>query len=182
MSLHPPHSPQPQAAPEVTSLSAAKPRLLSAAMLAIWVVAICAAGAGAGLLFPPGDWYASLAKPTWNPPSWLFGPAWTTLYVLLGVGAWLVWREPGVERQARRGAWLAFTVHALFNLAWTPIFFGLRQPGLALACISLVWLAALWMTLQFGRVRPLAGYLQIPLLIWVSFAWTLNGTLWLMNR
>ncbi len=163
------------------SLSAPKPRLLSGLALVVWIAAICAAGAGAGLLFPPGDWYQSLAKPTWNPPSWLFGPAWTTLYVLLGIGAWLVWREPGVEPHERRNAWLAFTVHAVLNLAWTPIFFGLRQPGLAFASISLLWLAALWLTLQFGRVRPLAGYLQIPLVLWVSFAWTLNGTLWLMN-
>jgi tryptophan-rich sensory protein len=163
------------------ALSRARPPLQSGLALVAWVVVVCAAGAGAGMLFPPGDWYASLAKPTWNPPSWLFGPAWTLLYVLLGTSAWLVWREPGVPRQERRRAWRAFAVHAVLNLAWTPLFFGLRQPGLAFAEIVLVWIAALWMTIEFGRVRPLAGYLLVPLVLWVSFALTLNGTLWLLN-
>lgn len=158
-----------------------KPRLLSGVTLAVWILAIVAAGAASGLLFPPGEWHEQLAKPTWNPPSWLFWPVWTILYVLLGVGAWLVWREPRVSAEERRGAWMAFTVHAVLNLAWTPLFFGLRQPGLAFLDICLLWLALLWMTLRFGRIRPLAGYLQVPMILWVSFALMLNGTIWLMN-
>ncbi len=158
-----------------------KPRLLSGVTLAVWILAIVVAGAAAGLLFPPGEWYQQLAKPTWNPPSWLFGPVWTVLYVLLGVGAWLVWREPRASAQERRWAWIAFTLHAVLNLAWTPLFFGLRQPGLAFFDICLLWLALLWMTLCFGRIKPLAGYLQVPLVLWVSFALMLNGTIWLMN-
>ena len=135
-----------------------------------------------GVLFAPGAWYESLSKPTWNPPSWLFGPVWTTLYALLGTGAWLVSREPGpVAAEARPRAWLAFAVHAVLNLAWTPLFFGLRSPGWAFADIVLLWVATLWMTLSFGRVRPLAGTLQVPLVAWVSFALVLNGTIWLMN-
>lgn len=158
-----------------------KPRLLSGVTLAVWILAIVAAGAASGLLFPPGEWHEQLAKPTWNPPSWVFWPVWTILYVLLGVGAWLVWREPRVSAEERRGAWMAFTVHAVLNLAWTPLFFGLRQPGLAFLDICLLWLALLWMTLRFGRIRPLAGYLQVPMILWVSFALMLNGTIWLMN-
>ena len=158
-----------------------KPRLLSGVTLAVWILAIVAAGAASGLLFPPGEWHEQLAKPTWNPPSWVFWPVWTILYVLLGVGAWLVWREPPMSAEERRGAWMAFTVHAVLNLAWTPLFFGLRQPGLAFLDICLLWLALLWMTLRFGRIRPLAGYLQVPMILWVSFALMLNGTIWLMN-
>jgi len=158
-----------------------KPRLLSGVALAVWILAIVVAGAAAGLLFPPGDWYQQLAKPTWDPPPWLFGPVWTTLYVLLGIGSWLVWREPGVPAAERRGAWIAFSVHALLNLAWTPLFFGLRHPGIAFIDICLLWMALLWMTLRFGRIKPLAGYLQVPLVLWVSFALLLNGTIWLMN-
>lgn len=160
---------------------AEKPRLLSGVSLGFWVLAIVVAGAAAGMLFPAGEWYQQLAKPTWNPPSWLFGPVWTTLYVLLGIGAWLVWREPGVPADERRGAWIAFTVHAVLNLSWTALFFGLKQPGLAFVGICLLWIALLWMTLRFGRVRPLAGYLQVPMVLWVSFALVLNGTIWLIN-
>ncbi|GAB2489536.1 TspO/MBR family protein [Arenimonas alkanexedens] len=147
-----------------------------------WVVAVVSAGAGVGLLFGPGEWYGTLAKPTWDPPAWLFGPVWTTLYILLGTGAWLVWREPGPRgTPERRQAWWAFAVHAVLNLAWTPLFFGMHAPGWAFVDIVLVWTSALWMVLAFGRVRPLAGSLQIPLVGWVGFALVLNGTIWLMN-
>ena len=166
---------------EGADVSDTKPRMLSGVLLAVWVLAIVVAGAAAGLLFPPGEWYQQLDKPTWNPPSWLFGPVWTTLYVLLGISAWLVWREPGVTAEERRGAWIAFGVHAVLNLSWTALFFGLKQPGLAFIDICLLWIVLLWMTLRFGRVRALAGYLQMPLVLWVSFALVLNGTIWLMN-
>ncbi|KFL36916.1 TspO/MBR family protein [Arenimonas donghaensis] len=153
-----------------------------AAALVAWVVIVVAAGASVGVLFPPGDWYQGLAKPSWNPPSWLFGPVWTTLYILLGVGAWLVRREPGAAADAERpGAWLAFALMAVLNLAWTPLFFGLESPALAFVDISLLWGVLVWMTLRFGRVRPMAGYLQMPMILWVSFALVLNGTIWLIN-
>ncbi len=150
--------------------------------LLAWVVIAVAAGASIGVLFPPGDWYQALEKPPWNPPSWLFGPVWTMLYVLLGVGAWMVAREPGPSPDAARPmAWFAFGLMALLNLAWTPLFFGLQSPALAFLDISLLWGALVWMTLSFGRVRPLAGYLQVPMVLWVSFALVLNGTIWLIN-
>lgn len=153
-----------------------------AAALVAWVVIVVAAGASVGVLFPPGDWYQDLAKPSWTPPSWLFGPMWTTLYILLGIGAWLVRREPGPMADAERPrAWLAFALMATFNLAWTPIFFGLQSPMLAFVDISLLWGVLVWMTLRFGRVRPMAGYLQLPMILWVSLALVLNGTIWLMN-
>jgi tryptophan-rich sensory protein len=147
-----------------------------------WVGVVVAAGASVGVLFSPGAWYEGLAKPTWHPPSWLFGPVWTLLYALLGTGVWLVSREPGPAAEvARPQAWLAFGVQAVLNLAWTPLFFGLRSPAWAFVDIVLLWGAVLWMTLAFGRTRPLAGTLQVPLVAWVSFALVLNGTLWLMN-
>lgn len=172
---------QPSGAAPTSAIAGVKPRLLSGVTLGVWVLAVVAAGAAAGLLFPAGDWHQQLAKPTWNPPSWLFGPVWTTLYVLLGIGAWLVSREPGVPARERRIAWVAFAAHAVLNLAWTPLFFGLQQPGIAFIDICLLWLALVWMTLCFGRIRPLAGYLQVPMVLWVSFALVLNGTIWLMN-
>ncbi len=138
-------------------------------------------GAGMGLLFGPGADFQALQKPTWNPPGWLFGPVWTLLYVLIGASAWLVWRERRVSSSERRTAWMAFALQAVLNLAWTPLFFGLHSPGLAFLDISLLWLAVLWTTVAFGRIRPLAGYLLVPYVLWVSFALVLNGTIWLMN-
>ncbi|WP_374605548.1 TspO/MBR family protein [Arenimonas sp.] len=150
--------------------------------LVAWLVIVLAAGASVGVLFPPGDWYQTLGKPSWNPPAWLFGPVWTALYVLLAIGAWLVAREPGPSADAERPkAWLAFALMAVLNLAWTPLFFGLKSPALAFLDISLLWGMTVWMTLRFGRVRPMAGYLQVPLVLWVSFALVLNGTIWLIN-
>ena len=146
-----------------------------------WVAAVVAAGSSVGVLFGPDAWFDRLAKPTWNPPSWLFAPVWTTLYALLGTSAWLVSREPAVPAGERRTAWILFALHAVLNLAWTPLFFGLHQPALAFVDICLVWLALLATTLSFGRIRPLAGYLLLPQVLWVSFALVLNGTLWLMN-
>jgi tryptophan-rich sensory protein len=162
--------------------SRAPSRLVSVAVLLAFVLLTVAAGAGAGLLFPPGAWFESLAKPTWNPPSWLFGPVWTTLYVMIGTSAWLVWREPGVSASERRGAWGLFAVQAVLNLGWTPLFFGLQAPGLAFLDISLLWMVLVWMTVRFGKIRSLAGYLLIPYVLWVSFALVLNGTIWLMNN
>lgn len=139
-------------------------------------------GAGVGALFGPDVPYQALQKPTWNPPGWLFGPVWTVLYALIGTSAWLVWRERRVSAGDRRVAWTAFGVQAALNLAWSPIFFGLGSPGLAFLDISLLWLAVLWTTVAFGRIRPLAGSLLVPYVLWVSFALILNGTIWLMNR
>ena len=137
---------------------------------------------GGGLLTKIDEWYYELKKPSWQPPNWLFGPVWTALYVLLAVGAWLVSREPGPSADAERPkAWLAFGLMAALNLAWTPLFFGLQSPALAFVDISLLWGVLVWMTLRFGRVRPLAGYLQVPMVLWVSFALVLNGTIWLIN-
>ena len=88
---------------------------------------------------------------------------------LLAVGAWLVSREPGPSADAERPkAWLAFGLMAALNLAWTPLFFGLQSPALAFVDISLLWGALVWMTLRFGRVRPLAGYLQVPMVLWTA--------------
>jgi tryptophan-rich sensory protein len=151
------------------------------ATLALWILATVTAGVAVGLAFPPDGWFASLVKPTWHPPSWLFAPVWAALYVLLGIAAWLVAREPNVAADERGVAWVAFAVQAVLNLAWTPLFFGLHSPGAAFVDICLLWPAVLWMTMRFGRISPLAGYLMGPYVLWTSFALVLNGTIWLMN-
>lgn len=151
------------------------------AQLVGWIALVLGLGSGIGLLFGPGDWFVTLLKPTWNPPGWLFGPVWTLLYVLMGLSVWLLRRQPGVPRIALMQAMRLFWLQLLLNLLWTPIFFGLHRPGWAFAEICLLWIAALWTAIAFGKIRALAGYLLVPYLLWVSFALVLNGTIWLMN-
>lgn len=146
--------------------------------LAIWVALPLLIGAGVGGLFQPGPWYDELAKPSWNPPSWVFGPVWTALYVLMGVAAWLVWDRHG---RSARGALTLFVVQLLFNAAWSAIFFGLQSPGLAFAEILVLWALIVATTVAFWRLRAVAGGLMLPYLAWVSFAAVLNFTIWRLN-
>lgn len=124
----------------------------------------------------PGAWYAALNKPVWNPPSWLFGPAWTLLYTLMAVAAWLIWKRVGFSRPLG-----LYFVQLALNAAWTPIFFGAHQLGWALIEIFIMWIMILLTLLSFRRVNPTAGWLFIPYLAWVSFASFLNFTLWRLN-
>ncbi len=129
-----------------------------------------------GVTSMPGEWYAGLNKPLWNPPAWLFGPAWTTLYTLMAIAAWLVWKRVGFTR-----ALGFYFVQLILNAAWTPIFFGAHAMGWALFEISIMWIAILLTLLSFLRVQKTAGLLLVPYLAWVSFATFLNFTLWRLN-
>lgn len=146
--------------------------------LALWLAASLAAGF-VGSQFMPGDWYASLTKPPWNPPGWVFAPVWTTLYMLMGIAAWLVWRRAGFA-----GARLAlglFTVQLVLNGLWSYIFFGIQRPGLALVEIIALWFAILATSFSFRKIHATAGVLFLPYLLWVTFAAALNLTLWRLN-
>ncbi len=120
-------------------------------------------------------WYPSLNKPSFNPPGWIFGPVWTTLYVMMGVASWRVWRKG--ERQAL--SW--YGIQLALNLLWSVLFFGLRQPGAALVEIVVLWAAILVTAVKFARVDTLAGVLMVPYQLWVSFAAILNGAIWWLN-
>lgn len=115
----------------------------------------------------------------WNPPAWVFGPVWTTLYVLLAVAAWLVWMPEDGKSSAVR--MMLFGFQLLLNVAWSWIFFRLHQPGWSFAEILLLWLAILATTVAFFRRSKFAGGLMLPYLAWVSFACVLNVTIWRMN-
>jgi len=137
---------------------------------------ICYAAAGIGAIFTTpavqGNWYAELYRPPWTPPNWVFGPVWTLLYTMMAIAAWLVWRKRGV-----RGAsipLLLFGVQLALNVLWSVIFFGLRLPVLAAGEIVLLWLAILATLIAFWRVTPIAGWLMLPYLLWVTYASTLN--------
>jgi benzodiazapine receptor len=144
-------------------------------MLGVFIIAVVAVSVLGGLATAdaiPG-WYATLAKPSWTPPNWVFGPAWTTLYVLMAVAAWLVWRRRRLVEV--RGALLAWWVQLALNLLWTMLFFGLRQPVWGLIEIVALWIAIAITIALFHRVRPLAALLLVPYIAWVSFAISLNA-------
>lgn len=128
-----------------------------------------------------GDWYGSLQQPAVAPPNWVFGPVWTTLFALVGVALWLVWRRTPSRPGAARLAGGVFAVHWLFNLGWSAVFFWQRAIGPALAVI-LVLLGFVGATAwAFARVDRRAGLLLVPYLLWVSFATYLNYQFWVLN-
>jgi tryptophan-rich sensory protein len=127
----------------------------------------------------PG-WYATLQKPSFNPPNWLFGPVWTALYIMMGVAFYLVWRNP--PSAARGKALSAFLVQFALNCAWTPVFFSLHQLGAALVVIVLMWLAILRTIFLFAPFSKTASWLMVPYISWVSFATLLNAAIWWLNK
>ena len=146
--------------------------------LCVWI-ALCFLAPAVGAFSPPDEWYRTLAKPTWNPSGWVFGPVWMVLYTMMAVSAWLVWQRGGITKQQKPLS--AFMVQLIFNAAWTPLFFGVQRPDLAFIDIILLWLSILVTIILFYQVRRLAAWLLIPYLAWVSFAAVLNATLWNMN-
>ena len=137
-------------------------------------------GLGAWATTPeiPG-WYRTLVKPSWNPPDWVFGPVWTTLYVMMGGAAWLIWNRGGV-RQQRRALGL-FAVQLALNAAWSWIFFNRHWLGWAAVEIVCLWIAIAVTTWAFFHRSRAAGWLMMPYLAWVSFAVALNIAIWQLN-
>ena len=127
------------------------------------------------------EWYPTLVKPAFTPPSWLFGPVWTLLYLLMGFAAFLVWQW-GLDADGVRIALVAFLIQLALNGLWSLLFFGLRAPGAAFVDIILLWLAIAVTTWLFWRVVHVAAIFLLPYLAWVTFAAVLNGSLWALNR
>ena len=125
-------------------------------------------------------WYPTIKKPSWNPPNWLFAPVWTVLYISMAVAAWMVWEK--VPGALSRGPMLAFALQLLLNVAWSAIFFGLRDIRLAFKEIIILWAAILVTIASFWTVYPLAAMVLIPYALWVSFAAFLNYKICRMNR
>lgn len=155
----------------------------SAFVLLAFVV-VCFAAAGLGSLFTtpqvvPGGWYDALDKPFFTPPSWLFGPVWTVLYLAMAVSGWLVWRRRGFSGAS--AAMALFFVQLALNLGWSVVFFGLEAPELGLIEILVLWTAILLTLLAFRRVSRPAALLLVPYLAWVTFAALLNAGIWLLN-
>ena len=149
-------------------------------IVSIAVCFLAAAIGGFATTSSVGGWYAAINKPTWNPPAWIFGPVWSMLYLMMGVSAWLVWKNSGFQNS--RLALGAFVFQLLLNVIWSVLFFGLRQPGWAFVEIIALWIAiAVTISLFYGHSKLAAGLL-VPYLLWVTFAAGLNFTIWSMNR
>lgn len=145
-----------------------------------WIIVCLGAGAaGAATTASEIDgWYGTLEKPTWNPPNWVFGPVWTTLYLMMSVSAWLVWKSP--QRKSLMPLYL-FIGQLVLNVAWSWVFFGLHEPGWAFLEIVFLWLAIVATIISFTRCSPIAAIIMLPYLAWVTFASFLNFSIWQMN-
>jgi len=150
---------------------------LAIGVAAIWGIAVAGLGAWLTDLTP---WYRALRKPSWQPPDWLFGPAWTTILTLASVSLWMFWTE--APSDGRRALVLAlFAANGVLNILWSPLFFRLRRPDLALMEVPILWLSILAPMAILGPIGATPSLLLLPYLVWVSFAAFLNWTIVKLN-
>jgi translocator protein len=167
--------------PKLPIMNALNPKHRSwPCLAALLVVCFGAAGIGGAITHPHiASWYATLTKPAWTPPAWLFGPVWSFLYLTMAIAAWLVWLHSDFCRLLTPMA--LFGIQLLLNVAWSWLFFGCHNPGLAFLDLVLLWTFILLTTVSFWRRSTPAGILMTPYLAWVSFAGVLNFAIWRMN-
>lgn len=141
-----------------------------------FIVLVLGGGTLIGFLTLPGEWYAGLAKPFFNPPNWIFGPAWSALYVLIGIAGWRVWLldSGGVAMRV-------WSAQLVLNFLWSPTFFGLQQTGLALLIIVALLIAILGFMATARKSDHVAAWLFAPYAAWVAFATLLNASIWWLN-
>jgi len=128
------------------------------------------------------EWFPTIEKPFFNPPNWVFMPVWTLLYILMAIAAGLVWDKVKEQNEAVKKALGFFLIQLTLNAIWSYLFFGLKNPMLALIEIVLLWLMIYETYLKFTKINKTAAYLLIPYLAWVSFATVLNASIWWLNR
>jgi tryptophan-rich sensory protein len=126
----------------------------------------------------PG-WYQTIQKPSWNPPNWVFGPVWTTLYALMGIAMYLIWTQPRSEQRQR--ALHLNAAQLILNFFWSLIFFNLHAIGWALIEIIILWVVIVQTMFAYDRVYKPAAWLLLPYIVWVTFATILNGAIWWLN-
>lgn len=126
------------------------------------------------------SWYVELIKPVINPPGWIFGPVWTALYLLMGIAAYLVWKN-GWEKSDVRVALGVFGVQLILNATWSIVFFGLQSPGPALIELISLWFAIVATIIAFSKISRQAAWLLAPYIVWVTFAAYLNYSIWILN-
>jgi translocator protein len=126
-------------------------------------------------------WYAAANKPSFNPPNWIFAPVWTTLYILMGIALYLVWKSTHAITAVKQTAIILFVVQLMLNFFWSIIFFKLQLTGWALVEIIAMWVAILLTILWFRKISSTAAWLLVPYICWVSFATVLNYSIWRLN-
>jgi tryptophan-rich sensory protein len=145
---------------------------------------ICQVAGGVGSIFTMpaiSTWYATLQKPAFNPPNWIFGPVWTLLFLLMGVALYLVWSKSN-EQKGRNKAIIFFSVQLIFNIVWSFAFFYLQNPLAGLIEIIILWIFIILTIIYFYKISKTAAYLLIPYILWVSFAAVLNYFLYILNK
>lgn len=156
--------------------------MTNAIKLIISIAIPLAIGATSGFFTVTGveSWYQTINKPSWNPPSWIFGPVWTSLYVMMGIALYLVWKSDS-SSILKKTAIILFAVQLLLNFFWSFIFFNQQQIGWALAEMLIMWVLILLTIFAFANVSKTAAWLLVPYIAWVSFAAILNFTIWKLN-
>jgi tryptophan-rich sensory protein len=147
-------------------------------------IVICEGAGGIGAIFTTpaiSTWYAGLQKPFFTPPNSVFAPVWLTLYLLMAIAAFLIWRK-GLNTQSAKPALILFLVQLALNVLWSVVFFGLKSPLGGVILILLLWIAILLTIIRFFKISPPAGGLLIPYIVWVSIAANLNVWVWILNR
>jgi translocator protein len=158
-------------------------QIMKKTIIGIIISIIIAQSAGlVGSFFTiPGieNWYSYLEKPSFNPPGWLFAPAWITLYTLMGIAAFFIWKKR--KEVKAQDALFFYGAQLVLNALWSVIFFGLKSPSLAFLDIVFLWLLILATMVKFYRIEKAAGFLLVPYFLWVSFASVLNFFIWQLN-
>jgi len=149
-------------------------------MVSLFVPLYCGLFGGLATASSVNTWYASLNKPFFTPPNWIFGPVWSIIYVLMGISMFLVW-ENGLDKEKSRIAILIFACQLAMNVFWSFAFFGFMAPVVALMTILVLWGLILLMIINFYHISKVAAYLNIPYLLWVSFATILNLAIVVLN-
>ena len=146
-----------------------------------FIVTFAAAALGSYFTFPSvNTWYASLNKPFFNPPNWVFGPVWTLLYILMAISLYLVWKKE-VPRPEKTKAMILYAMQLTLNALWSVIFFGMREPAIAFAEIVMLGFAVILTARSFGKISTVSGRLFIPYIAWVGFAAALNLSIVVLN-
>jgi translocator protein len=141
-----------------------------------------AVGISAGILTASSvsSWYATLTKPSFNPPNWIFAPVWNLLYFLMGLALFIVWQKEKENPNFKKAVWI-FAIQLALNFFWSLIFFGFHSPGLALLEIIFLWLSIVLNIFYFSKISKISAWLLVPYILWVSFAAFLNFSLWRLN-
>ena len=150
----------------------------------IFSILICQTAGIIGSLFTTSSissWYSTINKPSFNPPNWIFGPVWITLYIMMGISLYLVWQKSDLSGISVKRALILFGIQLALNSLWSIIFFGLHSPMAAFFEIVVLWVFILLTILEFWKISHLAGWLLVPYLFWVTFASILNFSIWRLN-